>query len=134
MSGIFLGKLQMEQYLRRVPNPSKLDYYIYSEYLTENQIEKLIELDVLMFDKGREVMYIFSEAALTRQEWIDSRGKDMPLSIYKLPRGFGWRDMGYSKNYVNLTDKEIFVKGDEDDEAKLREVLVKTFSLDVVNE
>ena len=122
-------------YLRRVPNPTKLDYYIYTEYLTEKQIEKLIDLDVYMFGCSKEVMYVFSDAALTRQDWFNSRGKDMPLSIYKLPRGFKWREMGSGKDtiYVNLSDKEIFVRGSESPDEVVDHIR-KTFSLDLVNE
>lgn len=126
--------MEQTNYLRRVPNPAALDYYVYTDYLTEGQIDKLVELDVYMFERSKEIMYVFANAALTRQEWFDSRGKDLALSIYKLPPGWRWRDLSASPNaiHVNLSDKELFIRGDKIDEVV--DHVCKTFSLTIVNE
>ncbi len=106
----------MEQSVRRAP-ANQTDYYLYTEYLTEEQINKLVELDVYLYEQGKEPMYVFSEAQISRQQYYDKNKKDIPLSIIKLPRGFRWKELSMGDRnktvFINISTKEI--EGENDD-------------------
>jgi hypothetical protein len=76
--------------MRRIPS-DQLDYYIYVDFLTPKLIDLLTKVE--LEHQHLSIMYVFKEAQISRQEYFEEYGKDIPLAIHKLPNGFDWKDL-----------------------------------------
>lgn len=91
--------------MRRIPS-DQLDYYIYVKFLTPELIDLLIKVE--LENQHLSIMYVFKDSKLSRQEYFEEFGRDIPLTIYKIPNGFDWKDLsiGYKSKitFINVCE------------------------------
>lgn len=83
--------MSIEKSARRVSS-DQLDYYIYVEYLSPEIIDLLVGVEI--DSQHLSMMYVFKDCQLSRSEYVERFGHDIPLNLYKMPSEYeDWKSL-----------------------------------------